>query len=37
VAVTARAQGARVIFVRNRPDGVDEALVKLYRDAAHGP
>jgi hypothetical protein len=26
-----------VIFVRNRPDGVDEALVKLYRDAAHGP
>jgi cyclic 2,3-diphosphoglycerate synthase len=34
VAVRARTEGARVIFVRNRPDGVDEALVKLYRDAA---
>jgi cyclic 2,3-diphosphoglycerate synthetase len=34
VAVRARAEGARVIFVRNRPLGVDEALVKLYRDAA---
>jgi cyclic 2,3-diphosphoglycerate synthase len=34
VAVRARAEGARVIFVRNRPEGVDEALVKLYRDAA---
>jgi predicted GTPase len=34
VATRARAEGARVIFVRNRPEGVDEALVKLYRDAA---
>jgi cyclic 2,3-diphosphoglycerate synthetase len=34
VAMRARAEGARVIFVRNRPEGVDEALVKLYRDAA---
>jgi cyclic 2,3-diphosphoglycerate synthetase len=34
VAVRARAEGARVIFVRNRPLGVDDALVKLYRDAA---
>jgi cyclic 2,3-diphosphoglycerate synthase len=33
VAMRARAEGARVIFVRNRPEGVDEALVKLYRDA----
>jgi cyclic 2,3-diphosphoglycerate synthetase len=35
VASRARAEGARVIFVRNRPVGVDEALVKLYRDARH--
>jgi cyclic 2,3-diphosphoglycerate synthase len=33
VAVRARAEDARVIFVRNRPDGVDEALLNLYRDA----
>jgi cyclic 2,3-diphosphoglycerate synthetase len=33
VATRARAEGARVIFVRNRPVGVDEALVRLYRDA----
>jgi cyclic 2,3-diphosphoglycerate synthase len=35
VATRARAEGARVVFVRNRPagDGLDEALVKLYRDA----
>jgi cyclic 2,3-diphosphoglycerate synthetase len=33
VAMRARAEDARVIFVRNRPEGVDEALVKLYRDA----
>jgi cyclic 2,3-diphosphoglycerate synthetase len=34
VAVRARAEGARVVFIRNRPVGVDDALVKLYRDAA---
>ena len=34
VAVRARAEGARVIFLRNRPVGVDEALVKLYADVA---
>ena len=34
VATRARAEGARVIFVRNRPEGLDEVLVKLYRDAA---
>jgi hypothetical protein len=34
VAVRARAEGARVAFIRNRPVGIDEALVKLYRDAA---
>jgi hypothetical protein len=34
VAVRARAEGARVIFVRSRPEGVDEALVNLYSDAA---
>jgi cyclic 2,3-diphosphoglycerate synthase len=36
VAARARAEGVRVAFVRNRPvgDGLDEALVKLYRDAA---
>jgi cyclic 2,3-diphosphoglycerate synthetase len=33
VAMRARAEDARVIFVRNRPEGVDEPLVKLYRDA----
>jgi cyclic 2,3-diphosphoglycerate synthase len=33
VAVRARAEGARVVFIRNRPVGVDDALVKLYRDA----
>jgi cyclic 2,3-diphosphoglycerate synthetase len=35
VAMRARAEGARVIFLRNRPVGVDDALVKLYRDAVH--
>ena len=34
VAIRARDDGARVVFIRNRPIGVDEALVKLYRDAA---
>jgi cyclic 2,3-diphosphoglycerate synthetase len=33
VARRAAAEGARVVFVRNRPVGVDDALVKLYRDA----
>jgi cyclic 2,3-diphosphoglycerate synthase len=32
VAVRARKEGARVVFIRNRPVGIDEALVKLYRD-----
>jgi cyclic 2,3-diphosphoglycerate synthase len=34
VARHARERGARVVFVRNRPDGVDDALVKLYADVA---
>ncbi len=34
VALHAREQGARVVFIRNRPLGLDDALVKLYRDAA---
>jgi cyclic 2,3-diphosphoglycerate synthetase len=34
VAARARAECARVVFMRNRPEGVDEALVSLYRDAA---
>jgi predicted GTPase len=34
VAMRAREQGAQVVFIRNRPVGVDDALVKLYRDAA---
>ena len=34
VAMRARAEGARIVFIRNRPIGIDDALVKLYRDAA---
>jgi cyclic 2,3-diphosphoglycerate synthase len=34
VAPRARAEGADVIFVRNRPLGIDDALIDLYRDAA---
>jgi cyclic 2,3-diphosphoglycerate synthetase len=36
VATRARATGARVVFLRNRPvgDGLDEALTALHRDAA---
>src|ERR671915_217655 len=36
VATRARSEGVRVAFVRNRPvgDGLDDALVKLYEDAA---
>jgi len=33
VAVRARAEDARVVFIRNRPIGIDDALVNLYRDA----
>jgi cyclic 2,3-diphosphoglycerate synthetase len=35
VAARARSEGVQIGFVRNRPvgDGLDEALVKLYRDA----
>jgi cyclic 2,3-diphosphoglycerate synthetase len=34
VAMRARTDGARVVFIRNRPVGIDDALVKLYRNAA---
>jgi cyclic 2,3-diphosphoglycerate synthase len=33
VAMRARAEDARVVLIRNRPLGIDDALVKLYRDA----
>ena len=33
VAMRARSEGARLVFIRNRPMGVDDPLVKLYRDA----
>jgi cyclic 2,3-diphosphoglycerate synthase len=33
VAMRARGEGARIVFIRNRPIGIDDALVKLYRDA----
>jgi predicted GTPase len=34
VAMRARDTGARVVFIRNRPVGIDDALVNLYSDAA---
>ena len=34
VAQAAQAQDARVVFLRNRPLGIDEALLELRRDAA---
>jgi cyclic 2,3-diphosphoglycerate synthase len=34
VAPRARDAGARVVFVRNRPLGVDDALLELYGDVA---
>ena len=34
VATHARAGGARVVFIRNRPIGIDDALVNLYRDVS---
>jgi cyclic 2,3-diphosphoglycerate synthase len=34
VAAAAQAHGARIVFVRNRPLGIDEALLELHRDAA---
>jgi cyclic 2,3-diphosphoglycerate synthase len=34
VAQAAQAHGARIVFVRNRPLGIDEALLELHRDAA---
>jgi hypothetical protein len=33
VAIRARAEGARLVFIRNRPLGIDDALVNLYADA----
>jgi cyclic 2,3-diphosphoglycerate synthetase len=33
VAMRAREAGARIVFIRNRPTGIDDALVNLYRDA----
>jgi cyclic 2,3-diphosphoglycerate synthase len=33
VAMRARADDARVVFIRNRPVGIDDALVNLYRNA----
>jgi cyclic 2,3-diphosphoglycerate synthetase len=34
VARRAWAEGARVVFLRNRPLGIDEALLELHRDVA---
>jgi predicted GTPase len=33
VAARARREGARVVFIRNRPVGIDDTLVNLYRHA----
>ena len=33
VALRARDEDVRVVFIRNRPTGIDDALVNLYRDA----
>jgi cyclic 2,3-diphosphoglycerate synthase len=34
VARSALAEGARIVFLRNRPLGIDEALLELHRDVA---
>ncbi len=34
VAPAAQAQSARIVFLRNRPLGIDEALLELHRDVA---
>ena len=34
VAQAAQAHGARIVFLRNRPLGIDEALLELHSDAA---
>jgi cyclic 2,3-diphosphoglycerate synthetase len=34
VARSALAAGARIVFLRNRPLGIDEALLELHRDVA---
>jgi cyclic 2,3-diphosphoglycerate synthetase len=34
VAPAARVHGARIVFLRNRPLGIDEALLELHRDVA---
>ena len=34
VAMRARAEGLRLVFIRNRPIGIDDALVNLYRDVS---
>jgi cyclic 2,3-diphosphoglycerate synthase len=34
VAPTAQAHDARIVFLRNRPLGIDEALLELHRDVA---
>jgi cyclic 2,3-diphosphoglycerate synthetase len=34
VAPAAQVHGARIVFLRNRPLGIDEALLELHRDVA---